>query len=447
VGADDDVVSTESSGEAGEARIDRRALVRRAGALALSAPLAGGVWSAGAAAATRRVHTARGAELKLMHWHRKMAPDDPTWKSILAGFTKQHPGLKITNTYVPFPQYFPKLTALDAANSLPDVFYAVVQAQILGDAGKVIDFKKNMPASFLARFEPHPLASYTWNGKIYGLPWASQFFAFFLNNEIMGKLKLSAPQTWDDLVAMAPKINSAGYIPLVFGNQARNVASDFFLPIIKQEGGDVRTLDDHTKPGVTWVTPPVIKALTLVNRLREQKVLAPGINGISEEQGRQIFFQGRAAMHYSLEILPGIITEQAPKSLQQSYSVAKVPALHPGAKHWTGNSAGDSWSVKDGANKNLSLEFLNYLFSPSVYNRWIASTQQPPSIKGATGELKNPKILQMAKWLSDGTEHILFGDGTFDAVSKALEGVLDGSSSPQAAAKQIEDSVRKTRKK
>jgi hypothetical protein len=56
------------------------------------------------------------------------------------------------------------------------------------------------------------------------------------------------------LIEMAPKIREAGYTPLVWGNQARNVCPDFFLPLVTQYGGDVLKMDDT---GTGWDSEPV----------------------------------------------------------------------------------------------------------------------------------------------------------------------------------------------
>jgi hypothetical protein len=55
----------------------------------------------------------------------------------------------------------------------------------------------------------------------------------------------------------------------------------------------------------------------------------------------------------------------------------------------------------------------------------------------------DPKVRQMIGWLreGDGTDHILFGKGSNDAVNNACQGVLNGSLSPQQAAAQTQKDV------
>jgi hypothetical protein len=78
-----------------------------------------------------------------------------------------------------------------------------------------------------------------------------------------------------------------------------------------------------------------------------------------------------------------------------------------------------------------------------VYRQFIKATQSFPSVSSAVTMVSEPKVRQMIGWLQegDGTDHILFGKGSNDAVNNACQGVLNGSLSPQRAAAQTEKDV------
>jgi hypothetical protein len=64
----------------------------------------------------------------------------------------------------------------------------------------------------------------------------------------------------------------------------------------------------------------------------------------------------------------------------------------------------------------------------------------------AVGNLTNPKVQEMTGWLTtDGTDHILYGQGSWDAVSNVCQAILDGSTTPEAGAAQIQRDVMATR--
>jgi len=53
-----------------------------------------------------------------------------------------------------------------------------------------------------------PLASATWDGKLYGLPKATNTIALFYNKDLFAKAGIAeAPKTWDELLEDARKLN------------------------------------------------------------------------------------------------------------------------------------------------------------------------------------------------------------------------------------------------
>jgi ABC-type glycerol-3-phosphate transport system substrate-binding protein len=402
--------------------------------------IVGAVLMAPTAATTRSSAAIGKVTLKVMQW--QYANQARWWTNTLRGFTAQHPNVTIENQYVTFDQYLTTLESEAAANTLPDVMYAHVKAAELGRSGHTIDFKTVFPASFFKQFYAGPLQQFTFdNGKVYALPYDAQIFGLFVNDTIMGKLHLTPPQTWSDLIAMAPKIRAAGYTPLAFGTSDGG-CPDFFLPLITQEGGNVYALDDLRQKGLSWNSPPVIRAYALLQRLSKAQVFLPGLNAITAQAGEQIAYHGKAAMlfdgTFSIPLLG------APASFAEHYSLAKMPALAPGARHWAGDGSGDGWAVNaHSPNEKLAVALMKYLFSPPVYRQFVKATQTVPSVSSTVTMVTDPKVRQMIGWLreGDGTDHILFGKGSNDAVNNACQGVLNGSLSPQQAAAQTQKDV------
>ncbi len=394
------------------------------------------------------VHVRSTITLRYMHWEAELSNTATFWRDILAGFTKLHPGVVIENDYVPNAQYLTTLTSMAAAKTLPDMFHAHVLAAQLGRAGLTVNYRDYFPPAFFQQFYPSTIRQFTFDGtKVYALPLTAQTIGIFPNNKIMKQLHLEAPETWDDLIAMTPTIRKAGLVPLIWGNGLSNSGPDFFLPLITQYGGDVYALDDLTKPGVSWNSKPVIDAFTLLQRLVKARVFPDGINGIQQQnQAEPMAWHGQGAMLWDGSWAPPSFAQQAPPDYLQTYSVTRIPTVKPGGRHWCGNGSGAAPAVNNhGPNRALAVEFIRYLFSPAVYNSFIKASQQFPSQSGAASMLTDPKIKTMVSWLPDGTDHILFGTGSWNAVSNACQAVLAGALAPEAAAAQVQNAVIKTR--
>lgn len=381
--------------------------------------------------------------LRIMHWTDRMTDQNEWWTDILAGFQELHPNVTFENNFVPFAQYLPTLEAMIAGGELPDVFFGHVKAAELGRGGLAVNYSEVFDEEFLGQFYPGPTRQFTFDGNVYAIPWTAQLFGIFVNPIIMEELGLEPPTTWDDLMAMAPAINEAGYIPLSWGNAAANVCPDFVLPLITQYGGDVYALDDLTAEGVTWDSQPVVDALTLLQDLQNAGVFMPGINGVTEEQGAQVFYQGRAPMFYSGSWYPAIIETNALEEIAASYYVVKNPALAEDEIHWTGDGSGEGWVTNaNSPNRDLALEFVQYLMSPEVYGQHITATQNMPSMPAGLEFVENPIVQEMTGWLeTDGANHILFGQGSWDAVAGVCSSILDGSITPVDGAAQIQANV------
>ena len=381
--------------------------------------------------------------LRIMHWTEQMSADSEWFSEVLANFEAMHPGVTVESNFVAFPQYLPTLETMIAGEELPDVFYGHVKSAEMGRAGLVIDYTEVMDEEFLGQFYEGPLRQTTFDGAIYGVPNTAQMFGFFVNPAIMEELGLEDPQTWDQLIEISAAINEAGYIPVAWGNSAGNVCPDFFLPLVTQFGGDVWGLDDLADPDLSWDSQPVVDALALLERLVQNNVFMPGINGVSEAQGRQVWNQGLAAMMYGGSWVPGIIADEAPEELVNSYYVIKNPAITEDSVHWTGNGSGESWHIKANTpNTELAIELVRYLLSEEVYSVSVTNTQNMPSMPWALEYIEDPYVQEMTSWLStDGANHILFGQGSWDAVSDVCASILDGSTTPEEGAAQIQASV------
>jgi raffinose/stachyose/melibiose transport system substrate-binding protein len=385
--------------------------------------------------------------LRIMHWSDSMSSESVWWNEILQGFQELYPNVTIENNFVPFAQYLPTLEAMIAGEELPDVFFGHVKVAALGRGGLAVNYSEVFDEEYLSRFYPGPMRQFTFDGNVYALPWTAQMFGIFVNPAIMEELGLEPPVTWDELVEMSPIINEAGYIPVSWGNAAMNVCPDFVLPLITQYGGDVWALDDLSDPDISWDSEPVVNALALLQRLAENDVFVRGINGVTEEQGAQLWYQGRAAMFYSGSWYPGIIREQAPEELVESFYVVKNPALAEGEIHWSGNGSGEGWVVKAGSpNTEIALEFVQYLLSDETYGQHIFATQNMPAMESALGLVEDEHVQEMTSWvLTDGANHILFGEGSWEGVSNVCASILDGSISPEDGAAKIQADVLATR--
>ena len=120
-----------------------------------------------------------------------------------------------------------------------------------------------------ARYVSGGLASGTFDGKIYTLPYQGNSMSLFINNKLFAAAgldpKKNAPKTWKDLMALCPKLKK------VEGKRTAQKAFEFpyhsprwqlqdLQPLTEQFGGKILSDDGKT---AYLNSPETVKALTL----------------------------------------------------------------------------------------------------------------------------------------------------------------------------------------
>ena len=119
----------------------------------------------------------------------------------------------------------------------------------------------------------------------------AQTFGIFYNPEILSARPAStrsAIETWDDLIAAAPKFKAADKFGLSISCNPTTSSLDFFLPLLTQVTDDPTFFLklDQQHDGLTWEDPTVVKAIELNKRIVEAGVFQPGTTGTSGDAGR-----------------------------------------------------------------------------------------------------------------------------------------------------------------
>ncbi len=386
---------------------------------------------------------AQAVELSMWTWYQEQQDEFPI---LDAEFNESHTDTKITNTiYSNTTEYLPVLTSALAGGVAADIFGPHVYAIEYGLAGQTVDLNPLFGEDFMSQFFPATRRQFSAGDAQYALGWMAQTFGFFYNPALFEAAGLtSTPETWDELIEMCQQIKAAGIIPWTFNESDKWLGADFFLPLIAQATDDtnlVYDLDEHTKEGVSWNSEPVITALELVDKLAKAGIFQDGMVGTDWDTSTALFYGGGAAMMMAGSWVPQGILQNASPEFASSYRVFKMPAWAPGKTHWTGNQAGAALAVNAHGNVDAAVEYLKWLYEPDRYARTMNNTFSMPSTIAAAEMVTDPIMKEMTSWLPEGAPHILFGKGSWDAVSNAVQAVFAQTLTPAQAAEQMENDV------
>lgn len=432
-------------------RISRRDFIRSASAMAAlpfiascgaSAPAAPAETSNQGQAADAPASSGEPVKITMWTWYGEQEKEFP---KLDEEFNKAHPDIIAENRIYGESEYLPVLEAAIAGKTGPDILGPHVHAIEYGLAGQTVDLNETLGEDFLKQFFPSTRRQFTAEGKQYAIGWMAQTFGFFYNPPLFEKAGITTPpETWDEVIEVCQQIKAAGIIPWSFNESDKWLGADFFLPLITQATDNpdlVYDLDDHTKPGVSWDSEPVIEALNLVDRLVKGEVFQEGALGTDYDQATALFYSGKAAMYFAGSWIPQGIVQNAPPELAEAYRVFKTPAWASGKRHWCGNQAGAALAINANGHVEQAAEYLKFIYEPDRYSATMNSSLAMPSTEAAAAKVDDPIIKEMTSWLVDGAPHILFGKGSWDAVSNGVQAVFAQEMTTAEIAKQMEDDV------
>ncbi|WP_062216553.1 ABC transporter substrate-binding protein [Streptomyces sp. NBRC 109706] len=384
------------------------------------------------------------ATVRVWHWYDQQRDQ---WPRMIAEFEEANPNVKVEERQFGDPDsYLPALQAAVAAGDPPEIFAPHVLAIEYGRAGISADLRAGLGEDFLGGFFQSANDLFVDEGKQFGLGWMAQTFGIFYHPKHFERAGVDIPETWDDLLAVSAAIRETGVEPCVLSNNPGTNGLDFFLPLITQVTDDPQLLLDLDlqRDGASWDSPEVVEALELVRRLQDGGAFAANPNGITTAQGEQMLYTDRAAMLFMGSWVPQDFVQDAPPEFVEEYRVMKTPALTSGARHWCSNQAGAAFAVSETSpNKEAALDLLRFMYEPDRYSQVMNESNSMPATSAAAEQVTDPVLAEMTSWLldGDGAPHILMGPGSSESASNAVSALIDGSSSAQDAAADIQSGV------
>ena len=161
--------------------------------------------------------------------------------------------------------------------------------------GAMLDITDRIAASTVIKpdtYYPGPWASVMWDGKVFGVPKSTNTIALFYNKDLMAKAGIATPpETWDDLLDAARKLNDPAnkVYGLTWSVRANEQGTFQFLPWIQMAGGDFAHVNGEG----------VVKALDLWKTLIDEKLGSQDVLSQGQWDSIGTFNAGNAAMAIS----------------------------------------------------------------------------------------------------------------------------------------------------
>jgi multiple sugar transport system substrate-binding protein len=349
-------------------------------------------------------------------------------QSILDGLTKGYneaqPDVEITAEYIPFADFKKQLSIGLAASRLPDlVLIDNPDMAAYARMGLFADITDKLAGwSALGQYFEGPLNSCKLDGKLYGLPFGSNDLALYYNQKMLDAAGVTVPTTWDELKVAAKKLTGNGVTGLGESNVKTEEGTFQFIPWLVSAGGDPAKVDSEAG----------VKAFTLISDMvKDGSMSKESMNWVQSDVLKQ-FMAEKVAMMINGPWQVPTLQKDAP---DLKWGVALIPK----DTKYASVLGGENWGIVNGKNVDATVSFLKYITDGDVYLSYIGKFGYFPSRKDLAAD---------KQWTDDPIYKVFIEELNYavprgpspkwpelsNAISQALQEVIAGIKTPEAAA-------------
>lgn len=358
-------------------------------------------------------------------------------QQILTDIIKQYNSsqneVEVINEYYPFADFKKVLSIGLAASKLPDLVlidnpdHAAYAA--MGLFADITDKIKDWPDK--EQYFEGPWKSCTLDGKVYGIPFGSNDLALYYNEDMLNKAGVKPPQTWEELRAAAKKLTGNGITGLGVSAPKTEEGTFQFMPWILSAGGELTKVD----------SPEGIKSFTMISELVKDGSMSKEVMNWVQSDVLKQFMAGKIAMMFNGPWQVPTLKKDAPNL---KWNVTLIPK----DKQYASVLGGENWGVVNGKNVDATVKFLKYVTQADVLKSYIGKFGYFPSRKDLasapefTGDPIYKVFIDELQYAQPRGPHPKWPELS-NAVSQALQEVITGAKTPEAAAKDAQAKIDK----
>lgn len=236
---------------------------------------------------------AQAEPVKLTMW--SIDGDNDLYATLTKDFNESQDEIEIEWRGLPFDDLVNESLRAFATGQAPDIISLDnPDFALFSSRGAMLDITDRVAASEVidtSVFYDGPLASAMWDGKLYGVPKATNTIALFYNKDLLAAAGVEPPQTWDELLEAARKLNDPAnnVYGITWSARANEEGTFQFLPWIQMGGGSYDKVN----------TPGAVRALEIWKTMLDEKLASQDVLALGQWDSTGTFNAGNAAMAIS----------------------------------------------------------------------------------------------------------------------------------------------------
>lgn len=335
-------------------------------------------------------------ELSFWSWRQE---DVAAYGEIIAAFEAENPEISVTYTAHEAKAYNTILTTALAGGSGPDIIHTRAYGSLenISSAGYLEPLDGQVDLSLLSADE---LLGTTLraDGHVYAVPFASQTVVVYYNMDIFEAQGITAPDTWDEFLAVSQQLKDAGITPLANGTAdgwTIEVMSGAFMPNFY----GTEFFGEVTSGATTFEDPRYVTAL---GKMAELAPFMPvGFEGVDYATMKALFTSGAAAM-----FVGGSWEINGFREAGVNIGMMPGPSAEAGSARMVATWMDGGYAVNAASeNKEAALAFIRFTATTPFAQMLTDKLNNIAAVDGATSS--NPDLQQVADFHSAATPYIM----------------------------------------
>lgn len=351
--------------------------------------------------------------------------ENAMWEELIASYEDEY-DVKVNFEQIPWDNRDQKILTALAANTGPDVFYAIPdQMPQYAEEDMLLDLDPYLKDYDMDDFVDTALVSTKWKDKTYGLPILQEAYTFFYNVDVIeaiGEDPEHLPETWEEFKDWAEKAKEKDFYATSF--QGGGSMNGTLYPYLWQAGGDVITEDDE----VLINEPEGVEAFEFINEMYDKGWIPK--DSITAMEHDAIWDSGEM-----LAVLgSGISLNNLMKN--DNFEFVVGPPLK-NKEQVTYGTTGMFVAPANSDNPDAAAEFIKTITNEENQRKFNAVTKYIPTREAAKDIFDDDEYLSE---LSNYTEYALpgvihpSGRSVMPLIQAELQTMMEGKKTPQEAA-------------
>ncbi len=341
-------------------------------------------------------------------------------------------------------EYNTILSAALSGGSGPDVFQSRAYGglETFAQSGYMEPLESWVPE--LKGFAAGPVRGATSikDGKVYGVPFASQTLGVYYNKKMYDKLGLTVPETWDQWLANLAAMKKAGIQPLANGGKEGWTLEVAMGSLCPNFYGANDFFDAVVKGQTTFEDPRFVNAIA---RLKDLAPYLPNLYmGVAYTDMQSAFINEQAGHFVGGSFEAGYFAKQN-KDLQ--FDFMPGPVARAGDTRYVSTYADGNFSMSSkSTHKEQAAKLLRFFASKTTGDFFIKTLKQVSAVPGVDTSA-DPFIAKVLTLQKNQTPYVFlvgfrYQQPTGSTLAQAaLQGMMAGNLTPAQVAKQIQDGI------